>query len=487
MSEKQKWESNLNFLLAMIGSAVGLGNIWRYPYVAYTNGGGAFLVPYIVSIICMGIPLLFFEYGTGYTFKTGMGKIVRTINRKYEYIGWFMLTSTFLILSYYCTVVAWDVIYLPLSLVKGWGSNPDGFFNNVVLEAGNPGGLFHIAVYVLIAMLILWFVMWFISHRKLNDGVGRFNKIFIPLLFVMMIIIVLYAVTLPGAGLGIWTLLTPDFAKITDLRIWLSAFGQILFSLSVGMCISVAYASYLPEGTNITKNALIVAISNCSFEVFTAIGVFGILGFMSTSSGVPIDQLVTQGTGLAFVAFPQIFNVMGIAGYIIGPLFFSCLLFAGLTSNISVIEPLALSLTEKFNFNRSRSVTVTCIAGFIISLMFSTSLGGTLLGIFDTFANNFGVVLNVVIEIVLIAWIYGLDNILENVNKHATFLKLGSKYKVLLKYVLPVIIFIIWITGVTQTLIASDTLTFTVEILLFIFLFVFPLVMTKLPAKSEDF
>ena len=287
-ADKQKWSSNLNFLLAMIGSAVGLGNIWRYPYVAYTNGGGAFLVPYIISIICMGIPLLFFEYGSGYTFKAGINRIVRKINKKYEYFGWFMLTSTFLILSYYCTVVAWDAIYIPLSFFKGWGTDTNAFFNNVVLEASNPGGIFHIAVYVMIAMLIIWFIMWFISHRNLNDGVGRFNKIFIPLLFVMMIIIVLFAVTLPGASIGIMTLLTPQPSTLTNVNIWLSAFGQILFSLSVGMCISIAYASYLPEETNIPKNALIVAISNCSFELFTAIGVFSILGFMSTTNNIPI-------------------------------------------------------------------------------------------------------------------------------------------------------------------------------------------------------
>ncbi len=486
-ADKQKWSSNLNFLLAMIGSAVGLGNIWRYPYVAYTNGGGAFLVPYIISIICMGIPLLFFEYGSGYTFKAGINRIVRKINKKYEYFGWFMLTSTFLILSYYCTVVAWDAIYIPLSFFKGWGTDTNAFFNNVVLEASNPGGIFHIAVYVMIAMLIIWFIMWFISHRNLNDGVGRFNKIFIPLLFVMMIIIVLFAVTLPGASIGIMTLLTPQPSTLTNVNIWLSAFGQILFSLSVGMCISIAYASYLPEETNIPKNALIVAISNCSFELFTAIGVFSILGFMSTTNNIPLDQLVTQGTGLAFIVFPQIFNAMGIFGYIIGPLFFLCLLFAGLTSNISVIEPIALAISEKFNFNRSKSVTITCILGILISLMFGTSMGSTLLGIFDTFANNFGVVLNVIIEIILIAWIYGIDDILANINKNATFLKLGKTWTTLIKYILPVVVFIIWITGIISNMLTSDTLTTTVELILFGVLFILPLIITKLPAKTEDY
>ncbi|OED29887.1 sodium-dependent transporter [Methanosphaera sp. WGK6] len=488
MSEnKQKWDSNLSFLFAMIGSAVGLGNIWRYPYVAYTNGGGSFLIPYIVSIICMGIPLLFVEYGAGFKFKAGMSKIVREINKKYEYLGWFILTPTFFILTYYCCVVAWDLIYLPLSFTKGWGASPDNFFTNIVLDAGNPGGLFHIAILVLCAVVIVWFILWFISHRNLNEGVGKFNKIFIPLLFVMMIIIVLSAITLPGASIGIAKLLTPNLSAIFDLNIWLAAFGQILFSLSVGMSIALAYASYLDDKTDLPKNALTVAIANSLFEIFTAIGVFAILGYMSTTHNIPIDQLVSQGTGLAFVVFPQIFNVMGTLGYIIGPLFFFCLLFAGLTSNISVIEPLALAISDKFALSRSKAVTIVCGAGFIISLIYTTSMGGDLLGIVDTFANNFGVVFNVILEIIIFAWIYGLENIIPSINKNAKFLKLGHKWTILVKYVILVIVLCIWISGIVTTLLSGETLTVTVELILFIALIGIPAVLTKLPARNDDY
>lgn len=485
--ENHKWNSNMNFLLAMIGSAVGLGNIWRFPYVAYTNGGGAIILPYIISILSLGIPMLFFEYGTGYKFKSSISKTLRSINKKYEYVGWFMLTSLFYIMSYYCTVISWDIIYIPLSFFDGWGSNPNNFFNNVVLEASNSGGLFHIAIYVLIATIIVWFLMWYISHKDLNEGIGKFSKIFIPLLFIMMLVIVIFAVTLPGAMLGVSTLLTPQLSALTDVHVWLAAFGQILFSLSVGMTINIAYSSYLPDGTNIPKNAIIVAISNCSFEIYTAIGVFAILGFMSTTSGIPIDQLVTQGTGLAFIAFPQIFNLMGIAGDIIGPLFFLCIFFAGISSNISVMEPIRLAISEKFNLTRTRSVTIMCIAGGLVSLLFATSLGATLLGIFDTFANNFGIVLNVILEIIFIGWIYGIEGILPGINQSATFLKLGHKWKILVKYILPVIVTIIWITGLITNIITGDTLTTTVELILLIGLIIIPYIMTKLPAKNENY
>ncbi|MBR0472100.1 MAG: sodium-dependent transporter [Methanosphaera sp.] len=486
--EKVKWNSNLSFLLAMIGSAVGLGNIWRFPYVAYTNGGGAFLIPYILSIIFLGIPLLFVEYGAGYKFKSGISKIAHKINSKYEYIGWFIQASPFLILTYYVVVVSWDLIYVPLSFFKGWGPKPEEFFTNTILQnSADPSGLFSIAIYVLIALIIVWAIVWFISHRNLNDGVGKANRILTPLLFICMIIIVAFAVTLPGASLGLTTLFTPDWNSVLNPNIWVAAFGQILFSLSIGMTITLAYASYLPDETNIPRSALTVAIANSSFEVFTAAGVFSILGFMSTTNNIPIGELVSQGTGLAFVAFPEIFNVMGTLGYVIGPLFFLCLLFAGITSNISIIEPLALSVQDKFNISRSRAVSIISIVAFVISLLFATTYGSTLLGVFDTFVNQFGLLLNVTLQTILLAVIYGLDKLLPGINKNATFLKLGKKWILLVTYIIPVISFILWIQAVFTNVIFVDTTTLIIEFILLMIMIILPYILTRAIPRSGDY
>ncbi|RAP47776.1 MAG: sodium-dependent transporter [Methanosphaera sp. rholeuAM6] len=486
--KRVKWDSNLSFLLAMIGSAVGLGNIWRFPYVAYTNGGGAFLIPYIISILFMGIPLLFVEYGAGFKFKSGISRITHKINPKYEYLGWFIQMSPFLILSYYVCVVAWDLMYVPVSFFKGWGTNPEQFFNTVLLQNNvHISGLLHISIYVLISMLIIWAIIWFISHRNLNDGIGKANRILTPMLFIMMIIIVLFALTLPGASIGLATLFTPDWNAIFNPNIWSAAFGQILFSLSIGMTITLAYASYLPDDVNIPKSALTVAIANSSFEVFTAVGVFSILGFMSLTNNIPIGQLVSQGTGLAFIVFPQIFNVMGTVGYVIGPLFFLCLLFAGITSNISIIEPLSLSLQDKFSTSRSKAVSIVCAFAFVISLLFSTSYGSTLLGIFDTFTNQFGLLLNVVIQTTLLAIIYGLDNLLPGLNKNATFLKLGKKWMLLVSYFIPLITLLLWIDGVSRNVIFVDTTTMIIELILLMIMIILPIILTKIPSKNDDF
>ncbi|MDO5825932.1 MAG: sodium-dependent transporter [Methanosphaera sp.] len=488
MSESVKWNSALSFLLAMIGSAVGLGNIWRYPYIAYSNGGGAFLVPYIISIIMMGIPLLFIEYGAGFKFKAGISKVLRTINKKYEYIAWYIQLVPFFIMTYYSCIVAWDLIYIPASITKSWGANPDNFFTNVVLNnIDGFAGLTSISLYVLIALICIWIIAWFISHKNINDGLGKANKILIPLLFVIMIFIVFYSLSLPGAMIGVSKFITSDWASVTKLDIWLAAFGQIFFSLNLGLTIVLAYASYLPDYVDIPRSALRVAIANCGFEVFTAFGVFGILGYMSSTSGIALNDLVTQGTGLAFVAFPQIFNVMGVMGNIIGFLFFLCILFAGITSTISLIEPISLSLTNKFGFDRKHIVSIVCIIGCLVSLIYSTSCGSSIIGIFDGFLSQFGLLLNGLLEIIIIGWIYGADNLLDALNKNATILHLGTAWKFMVKYVIPIILIVLWISGMKELLTSGDAFALTMQSILIAALIIIPAILTKLPAKVDDF
>ena len=488
MSESVKWNSTLGFLLAMIGSAVGLGNIWRYPYIAYTNGGGAFLIPYIISIIIMGIPLLFIEYGAGFKFKAGTSKVITTINKKFEVLAWYIQIIPFFIMTYYSCIVAWDLIYIPASITKSWGANPDNFFMSTLLNnIDGFAGLTHISLYVLIALVCIWFIAWYISHKDINNGLAKANKILIPLLFVIMIFIVFYALTLPGAMIGVNSFITPDWSSITKLDIWLAAFGQIFFSLNLGLTIVLAYASYLPDNVDIPKSALQVAFANCAFEVFTAFGVFGILGYMSSTSGIALNELVTQGTGLAFVAFPQVFNVMGIMGIIIGFLFFLCILFAGITSTISLIEPITLSLTNKFGSDRKHMTTLVCIAGAVVSFLYATSCGSTIIGLFDGFLSQFGLLLNGLLEIIIIGWIYGVDNLLDGLNKNATILRLGTLWKIMVKYVIPIILIVLWISGMKDLVTSGDTFALTMQSILIAALIIIPIILTKLPAKVDDF
>lgn len=485
MSENgTQWNSNFSFLMAMIGSAVGLGNIWRYPYVLYSHGGGSFMIPYIVAIVLLGFSGVLLEYAVGYKFKTSLLEIYGKIKTKFRVIAWFTLLIVFLILSYYVCIVGWDLIYLVLSFFKGWGADPNNYFVKSVLH-DNPtfGGMLEIVPIVFISCLIVWFVIWLISHRNINDGVSKFSNVAVPLLFVLIVIIVGFSLTLPGASIGYTAMFTPDWNALLDANIWLAAFGQVIFSLSIGMAIAITYSSYLGKKTNLTKNAGIVVASNSGFEVFNAIGVFSILGFMALSTGVGFDGLVTEGTGLAFVAFPEVFNVMGGAAYIIGPLFFFCILIAGITSAIALAESVTSSLITEFDLTRKKAVTILCIIGFCVTAIFTTGAGSTVLGIFDRILNNFALILAIVFECIIFAWFYKIDDLIEVLNRN-TSIKIGSLWKYLIKFILPIVLLVLWVTGLVSTLSFSNNMSLFVELILFAVLLVVPFILNHF-AKSR--
>ena len=358
--------------------------------------------------------------------------------------------------SYVC-VVGWDLIYVILSFTKAWGSNPDLFFSNNVLQASDSlSGIFTIVPWVFLSVLAIWAVGWFIVQKDLNDGIGKVSKILLPILCLIVVVIVAFSLTLPGASIGYSQIFTPDWSALTNLNVWLAAFGQIVFSLSLGMSIALTYASYLPEGSKLTNNALIVAFSNSGFEVFNSIGIFSILGFMTLSSGIPFNKLVTEGTG------------------------------AGITSVMALLEVVSYSISEKFDFSRRKSATIVCAVGFCVSCLFATASGSTLLGIFDAFLNNFALLFAILIECIIFGWIYNFDDLIETLNKNST-IKVGRLWKTVIKFILPVCIFGLWAQGVYSTLLTGDSVSHIVMLCLTIVLIAVPIIFTKLPAKNEAF
>ena len=486
-TKKQEWNSNLAFMMAMIGSAVGLGNIWRFPNVLYSNGGGSFMIPYIVSLFLLGISFVLVEYAVGFKFKRSIARILYSIKNKLEPVAWFILLIVFLITTYYVCVVGWDFIYIILSVTKAWGANPDLYFANNVLHATDSmSGLFTIVPNVLISVFLIWLFACLILRQDLNDGIGKVSQILLPLLCLIVVGIVAFSLTLPGASIGYSQIFTPDWSALGNLDVWLAAFGQIVFSLSLGMAIAMTYASYLPEGSKLVDNAVLVAFSNSGFEVFNSIGIFSILGFMTFTSGIPFNELVTEGTGLAFVVFPQVFNTMGDVAYIIGPLFFLCILFAGITSVIALLEGVCYSISEKFLIERKKTATVVCIIGFLISTIFATGVGSTILGVFDAYLNNFALLFAILLECIIFGWIYKFDDLIEVLNNNSS-IKVGKTWKTVIKYILPICIAGLWIQGVYSTVKSADGLSITIMLILTVILIVVPMIFAKLPALNKDY
>lgn len=487
MADKNEWGSNLSFILAMIGSAVGLGNIWRYPYVLYSNGGGAFYIPYIVAILLMGIPFLILEYGVGYNFKSSFAKAITKIDSKWQYLGWLLPVAVFMIMIYYSAILGWDGIYMILSFTKGWGADPNTFFTANLLQASSSyTGLMNFIPVIAVAMLVGWVIIWLISHRDLEAGLGKVSKILVPALFIIMIIIVGFSFTLPGASIGLAELFNPDWSLLTHFEIWMAAFGQIVFSLSLGMSIAFTYASYTKDDADLVTNTISIALANSLFENFAALGVFSILGYMSLQSGTAVADLVTQGTGLVFIVYPTVFNVLGQWALVLGPLFFLTVYLAGLTSILSTIEPLSFSIQNKFGWSRSRTMTVLIIVGAAVSMVYATSFGGDLLGFVDTFINQIALLLGVILECIIFAWIFKAEKLIDFMNSRSKTIKLGNWWLVVVKYVLPIFIAIIWIGGLIDVINAGTFNQLVFTAISAAILLIATLVFTLLPAKNPD-
>ncbi|MGL5190481.1 MAG: sodium-dependent transporter [Cetobacterium sp.] len=445
---REQWSSKMGFIIAAIGSAVGLGNIWRFPYVVYSNGGGAFLIPYFVAIFTAGIPLLILEYGVGHKYRGSTPLSLFRINKKFEWMGWWPIISSGIILCYYSLVLSMAMKYLTLSFTKGWGVDSNSYFYNDFLNiSSSPFDFKGINSHVLVGIIAIWMINWFICYKGIKSGIEKYNKILLPCLLIIVMIIVIRGVTLEGATLGLNTLFTPDWSKLKNPKVWIAAYGQVFFSLSVGTGIMMTYSSYLPKKTDINNSAFMTAFANCSFEFICAIGVFSILGVMAFSSGVPVNEVVSSGIGLAFIAFPKVFSLMGIWGNILGVLFFMCLTFAGITSAVSLVEAISAAIVDKFNIERKIVVTRISICGFLLSIIFATNSGLYILDIMDNFINNYGIVSVGLLESFVIGWYLNAD-IIRNHTNSISYIRIGSWWNIIIKYITPLFLFLILIQSI---------------------------------------
>lgn len=260
------------------------------------------------------------------------------------------------------------------------------------------------------AMLVGWIIIWLISHKDLEGGLGKLSKILVPTLFCIMAFIVVFSLMLPSASIGLAELFSPDWSLLDNCEIWSAAFGQILFSLSLGFSLAFAYAGYTGKDSDLITNSIYIVLANCLFENFAALGVFSILGYMSLQSGTAVADIVTQGTGLIFIVYPTVFNVLGQWAYVLGPIFFFTVYLAGLTSILSMIEPFSFSIQNKFGLSRKKTMTILIIVGSVASMIFATSSGDVLIGYVDSFVNQILVLFSIVFECILFSWIFNAEN-----------------------------------------------------------------------------
>ncbi|GGN16280.1 sodium-dependent transporter [Halarchaeum nitratireducens] len=312
----EQWSSRLGFLLATIGAAVGLGNIWRFPSVVGQNGGGAYLVPYLFAAFVFAVPLLVLEFAVGRSLRTDVVSAFRTVGRRYAALGWVVAGAVLVILSYYLVLTGWVLSFFVASLA-GVTLTFDGFAATY---------------WPAVAFVVVTGVVAVVVSAGVKAGIERLSTAVMPIVFVVLGGLACYAVTLPGWAAGVAFFLTPRLSVLADPGVWSAAFGQVFFSLSVGQGIMLTYAAYVDEGTSLWKSAGVIAVADVAVACAAGLVVFPIVFTLGVEP--------SAGTQLAFTTLPRAFAAMPF-GRVVAVAFFGLLFLAALTSAVSLLEVVA--------------------------------------------------------------------------------------------------------------------------------------------------
>ena len=480
-----RWDSSTGFLIAMIGAIIGLSGIWKFSYLMYENGGGTFLIPYILAIVIMAIPILVLEFGVGFKFKSSLPKVFYNIKSEFEIIAWFIVFLIFIVLIYYTCIMSWDLIYIVLSLFKGWGNNPSVFFTTTLLHStSNPYGLTYLVVPIGVGLIAIWGLIYLFSRKEINKGILTISKISLILSFVLLIGMLLFSLQLPGSRTGIMALFNPNWSVLLDFNVWLAAFGQLIFSYGLGYAIASTYSSYLGDNAKLIDNAWIIVLVSLVFEMLVSVLLFAIMGFMALGRNIPITSLVSDSFSLIFVVFPNVFNIMDPWVYMVAPAFFLLIFVGSLSTVLALIEPLSNAISEKFGWTRDKAIRQLVLVGLFLSFIFATGMGEYLLRITDSFITQFAIILAVILEIIVLGWVYDIEDIRSVLNSNS-YIKVDKSWIITVKFIIPIILTIIWILGVYNLILVGDRQSLLVQSIIASIFVIVPLALTVIPYKGD--
>ena len=421
-------------ILAAAGSAIGLGNIWRFPYITSENGGGAFILIYLGCILFLGLPLLIAEFSVGHNSKCNPIDAFSKIRRGWGWLGALGLISVFLIMGYYFVISGWTLNYTIASATNSIGGNFGQFFTDFTTATWKP----------LIFTYLFIIANHFIIIGGVQGGIEKASKIMMPLLFAILIILAVYSLWLPEGREALANVFTPDFSKVTG-KTFLDAMGQAFFTLSIGMGAMLIYGSYFKDGTKLAGTAISVVSLDTVVALTAAIIIF--------SAGVENES----GMQLAFVAMPKVFSAMP-AGNIWAALFFLLLGLAALSSTISMHEAVTSYFVEKRGMSRNKGAWIVTIGALMLSTVASLSLGDwsdiKLLGMnFFALLDNFTAIVMLpilgILTSVFVGWLWKKEDMKAELTAEGGVDK--ATYPVirfLLRYVCPVLVSIVFIFGI---------------------------------------
>ena len=463
-SKKSNFSGSIGFVLAAAGSAVGVGNIWRFPYLCAKDGGGLFLLIYLILVLTFGFVLLTTDVAIGRRTKQNALNAYATLHKKWRFLGYLTFLVPTLIMTYYSVIGGWILKYLSVYMISnGTDAAKDGYFISFITSKASP----------IVFMLIFLSITAWIVFCGVEKGIEKFSKIIMPGLILMIIIIAVFSLTLSHkdsdgtvrTGLqGLMVYLRPDFTGLTAkrfLEILLDAMSQLFFSLSVSMGIMITYGSYVKDDVNLSKATNQIEIFDTAVAFLAGMMIIpAVFVFLGTEG-------MSSGPSLIFITLPKVFESMGILGRFVAIIFFIMLAFAALTSCVSVMETLVANCMEIFHQSRKKMCAVIGVYSLVTALLICLGYNvfyfelqlpngsvGQLLDVMDYISNSFLMPFISLLTSILIGWVIGPQWIVDEVTKnHEKFPRAGL-YRFMIQYVVPVVMLILFLmsTGILNVL-----------------------------------
>ena len=443
--KRSSFSGKIGFVLAAAGSAVGLGNLWRFPYLAARYGGGIFLLVYVILAVTFGFALMTAEIALGR--KTGLSAIgaFRKLNKKYSFIGYLAALVPIIILPYYSVIGGWVIKYLT-AFASGQtkAAAKDGYFEAFIGETGEP--ILWLAIFVLVTAVDV-----FLGVEK---GIEKVSKALMPLLVLLTVGIAIYSVTLPGAWDGLLYYITPDFSRFSFTTV-VAAMGQLFYSMSLAMGIMITYGSYMKKDVNLEKSVAQIEVFDTGIAFFAGMMIVPAVFVFNGGDGAAINA----GPGLMFVTLPKVFDSMPF-GTVVGALFFVLVLFAALTSSISLMETIVSIVQDRLHWNRKLSTVIITLFTLAVALPSSLGfgrwsdiqpLGMSFLDFFDFISNSVLMPIVAFLTCVFVGFVVKPKTVIDEVKLNSSFGR-EKLFVIMIKYVSPICLIVILVSSILNAL-----------------------------------
>ena len=453
--QRETWGSRGGFILAAVGSAVGLGNLWGFPYKLYSYGGGAFLIPYTIALLVIGVPLMILEFSLGHYTQRAAPNAFKRGHKRFEIAGWWGIILAFVIITYYPVILAYCFSFLGYS-IRGifnggnlpWaGQGTEGvakahdFFFKTYLDYQEGTALGGIRWNIVGPLIIAWLSMYFCIFKGVKL-VGKIVWLTVSLPWLMLLLLTVRGLTLEGSMQGLAYYLDPVWSELAKPITWRHAFGQVFFSLSLAYGVMITYSSFLHRKSDLNNNALIISIADFATSFIAGLAIFATLGAMAfatqqAGNPVAVENVAETGPSLAFVAFPYALAQLPYSAWF-SFIFFFALVTLGIDSAFSITESVLASIVDKTGWPRKIVLPVMSLVGLAFGLIYVTKGGLNWLGTIDSFVNGtWGITFMGFLECIVLGWLWKIGTLRRHANSRSDW-KLGKWWEYLIRIVIPI-------------------------------------------------